>query len=114
MLPESSRPDRFRAVLIAAFLAALSSACSSDSDDQPTPCERLHEHVVELTLAAAEPADATEDQRELLVRHAEIRRRAGERRADAACSQLTSAQVDCGLAATDLQSYRTCFQGGDR
>jgi hypothetical protein len=93
--------------LLAALFALLVSACSSD-EREPTPCERLHEHVAALSVRAAAPGDHDPATSAELEAHRALRARISQDRAVRSCESLSSSQVECGLRAESLDDYFAC------
>lgn len=83
------------------LVVAIAAACSSSERPGPKQCEKLREHIVELTLAEATGVDR--------VAHREAMRGAlGDQFVESCTSSLTDSQVDCGLKAADVSAASAC------
>jgi hypothetical protein len=77
-------------------------ACGSAHDDA-TRCERVREHLIELSLSSH---DVSDDER---ARRAGVTRRAMGREFLASCARsMDEARTDCILAAADAKSAAAC------
>ncbi len=90
---------------------ALAGACSSSSSkDGPSveDCTRLRDHSLDLRLAAA-PRPRDLDPAELERHKATLIGASGSAFVDQCRSLRTDEEVSCGLAATTLDAFRSCF-----
>jgi hypothetical protein len=94
-----------------AVAVALGAACSgSDSKDGPSveDCSRLRDHSLDLRLTAA-PRPRGMDSAELERHKATLVASSGPAYVDQCRSLRTDEEVACGLAATTLDAFRSCF-----
>jgi hypothetical protein len=89
-----------------AVIATLVLACGSSNDDSAAArCDRVREHLIDLSLSSH---DATDDER---ARRAGVIRRAMGNEFLASCARsMDEARTDCILAAADSKSAAACAQ----
>lgn len=87
------------------FGVLIASACSSSESDQVDrkQCLRLRDHLVELRLGSVR----NQPDVDVAAHRAAMTSALGDRFVDS-CMQLTSAEVKCSLAATDVQAAVAC------
>jgi hypothetical protein len=96
-----------RAILVLALAAACSSSSSKDGPSVED-CTRLRDHSLDLRLAAA-PRPRDLDPTELERHKATLIGASGAAYVDQCRSLRTEEEVACGLAATTLDAFRSCF-----
>jgi hypothetical protein len=94
-----------RRVLVAAAL--LSSLCGCGKRLEPTECQRLLDHYVELLLSDDRPGASAG---EVLRLQQEARKKAAEDPAFAECSARVSRKsFDCAMGANDANKLEQCL-----